>query len=136
MNETTVNDLREGLGSTVVAFTFWAAIAILGVSGLLALSKMSWKHPSGGGARVLVTGLATAFLIALLPRLTTIGSDLAGGVVGGGEGGGAQHPGVMEYVAALSPDGLWIAGSVVAVWAVAVVGTIAVGLSRLGSKTE
>lgn len=129
----------EGLGTFVTGFSFWAAVAVLGVSGLLALSKLSGDrrvHPPRGGAKVLVLGLITAFLIISAPRLTAMGSDVAGGVVGGGEGGGVQRPGVMEYFATLSTDGRWIAGVVVVVWVAAVVATIAAALSRQGSTTE
>lgn len=141
MDETTVSDLSAGLGSGVVAVSFWVAIAILGFSGLLALSKVSWNRitdprPPGGGPRVLAIGLVTAFLIVSMPRLTTIGSGLAGGVVGGGEGGGAQRPGVMEYFAGLSTGSLWAASANVAVWVIAVVATLAVGLARRGSTAE
>lgn len=141
MDETTVSDLSAGLGSGVVALSFWAAMAVLGFSGLLALSKVSWNRitdprPPGGGARVLAIGLVTGFLFALLPRLTTMGSDLAGGVVRGGEGGGAQRPGVMEYFAGLSTGSLWAASAIVAVWVIAVVATLAVGLARRGSTAR
>lgn len=118
----------EGLGAFVSAFTFWAVVATLGISGLLGLSRVS------RGAGIVFGGLVGALVISLVPTIMVATSDAVNGVVGSDVGG--ARPSLMEYAAALSPDWLWAAGVAVAVWVAALVVTIAAALARLGSKAD
>jgi hypothetical protein len=118
----------ERLGAFVEAFTFWAVVAMLGISGLLALSRAS------RGAGIVFGGLVGALVISLVPTIMVATSDAVNGVVGDDVGG--ARPSLMEYAANLSPDWLWTAGVVVAVWVAALVATIVAVLSRLGSKAD
>ncbi len=154
--------LSEGLGTFVTGFSFWAAMAILGVSGLLASSKAVVilatsgllspsgllslvkgrrpkgnipKHAPSGGAALLL-GSVAALLVVSVPNLsTTMSSQVAGGAVDG-EGAGDHRPGVVEYVSTLSPDFAWIAVLAVGMWVSALMATLAAGFARQLSTAE
>lgn len=108
----------------IVTLSFWAAVAMLAFAGLLVVWLfVRYSSAPITGGRVLIQGLGVAVILVSLPGLMS--ADVFARVLGV-----THRSGVMDYVGALSPLGLWVAAAAVVVWVSALVATLALVFLR------
>jgi hypothetical protein len=131
-----VNMLSTTLSTISVAVTFWAAVGVIALSGLLALSKAFLRTRAGlisetatRGIPTLFVGLVTAGLVLAVPSLITLSTDVANSAAGAGSA--APHrPSLADYLASLPDAPRWTVAASLTLWFIALVASITATLLR------
>lgn len=131
-----MNTLSTTLSTISVAGTFWAAVGMIALSGLLALSKAFLRTRNGlisetatRGISTLFVGLVMAGLVLAVPSLTTLSTEVANSAAGAGSA--APHrPSLADYLASLPDAARWTVAASLTLWLIALVASVTTSLLR------